>query len=177
MSVQISKCPLPTNSHISTALDRVDYADAYASAFSAKKALSIEDVARAFFSASPKWISLLFRLRNELVRVLGLKTPHGKPPTELQDSDFEKGKTLGLFKILDKNQREILCGEDDWHLNFRASFFLERNSGENPFQYNLIFSTTVKFHGLFGRLYFLPVKPLHKLIVRAMIRKIVSKVT
>lgn len=93
-------------------------------------------------------------------------------PDSLQDSDFEAGKSLGLFKIFGKQDSELLSGEDDRHLNFRVSFYLERLNRSEPFQYNFILSTTVLFNGPMGRIYFFPVKPFHRFIVPAMMKRV-----
>ncbi|HJV20387.1 MAG TPA: DUF2867 domain-containing protein, partial [Sediminibacterium sp.] len=66
-------------------------------------------------------------------------------------------------------------GEDDKHLNFRVSLLINRQSDycENK---KIIISTTVKFNNWFGRLYFLLVRPFHKLIVPIMLKGIIKNI-
>jgi hypothetical protein len=75
-----------------------------------------------------------------------------------------------LFKVFDVTPQEVLLGEDDKHLNFRVSFLIEK-LGEEEFQLTLI--TVVNFNNFFGKLYFFPVKPFHKIIVPTMLKGIV----
>ena len=69
----------------------------------------------------------------------------------------------------------MILGEDDKHLNFRVSLFIDHRNDEEANK-KLIISTTIKFNNWFGRLYFLPVRPFHKLIVVAMLKKIIQRV-
>ncbi len=136
-----------------------DYLDSYAAAVDAH-GVSIEQVGRAFFTASPAWVDGLLRLRNRLVAFLGLKVPGAGTKEEvLRAFRCEVGDSVALFHVLAKTKNEIILGEDDKHLDFRISLFLDR-------QKNLLtVSTLVKRHNALGRLYFFFVKPFHKLIV------------
>ena len=93
----------------------------------------------------------------------------------LDNFKCEKCEQLGLFKVFDKTDDEIVLGEDDKHLNFRVSLFIDKQS-ENKTDKNLIISTTVKFNNWFGRLYFLPVRLFHKLIVPTMLKGIIKNI-
>lgn len=74
------------------------------------------------------------------------------------------------FRILDKTDNEFIFGKDDKHLNFRSSFLINVNSNDGVKKINL--STVVKFNNMLGRLYFIPVKPFHKLIMRTILSRI-----
>lgn len=89
----------------------------------------------------------------------------------MKESDFKPGNKIGFFNIYDKNEYEIIMGEDDRHLNFRVSLFKETKVDDNKFT----ITTVVKFNNNFGRLYFIPVKPFHKLIVKSMMKRAVQK--
>lgn len=131
-------------------------------------------VGKTFFSGSPAWVGKLFTLRNKLVGAIGLKTgEEGKGSREAQLEAFQcqPGEQLGLFKVFTNNEQEVILGEDDKHLNFRISLFLEPMDADRK---KLILSTTVVFHNNWGRLYFLPVKPFHRKVVPAMMKKIVA---
>ena len=66
-------------------------------------------------------------------------------------------------------ENEVILGEDDKHLNFRVSLILNPK-GKKTENKDLIVSTTVEFNNWFGRLYFLPVRPFHKLIVPTILK-------
>jgi Protein of unknown function (DUF2867) len=59
-----------------------------------------------------------------------------------------------------------MLGEDDQHLDFRVSVQMELEAEECW----VVVSTAVKFNHWLGRAYFIPVKPVHKIIVPAMMR-------
>jgi hypothetical protein len=113
-------------------------------------------------------------LRNRIVKKLGLKTVEA-PDREAQRRVFkvEKGHGLGLFQVIDRTSNEVLMGEDDRHLKFRVSFHLAPSeAGHSTFT----MTTTVKINNWWGRVYFLPVKPFHKIIVPAMMKGMIKRI-
>ena len=74
-----------------------------------------------------------------------------------------------MFQVFDKNENELILGEDDKHLNFRISLFIDHQSKE------IIITTTVIYNNWFGKLYFLPVKPFHRFIVPSMLKAIIKE--
>lgn len=92
----------------------------------------------------------------------------------MENFKYEPGEQLGLFKIFSKSENEIVMGEDDKHLNFRISLLLEKDTNDNA-KKDITISTTVEFNNWFGKLYFLPVKPFHKIIVPSLLRGILKK--
>lgn len=175
MSVNIVKAQLPDDSVL--ARSRYDYADSYKGTVShPQKQLTTEELAKAFFTAGPKWIGALFNLRNKVVAVFGLKTSGKKEDNTKQVNDFqcEPGDQVGLFKVFHKLSNEIILGEDDSHLNFRVSLHVKELMPGDPGR-QLTISTVVEFHNLYGRLYFWPVKPFHKLIVPTILKGIINE--
>ena len=165
--MKITRSTLPESSLLKNILR--DYADAYSVTLDAK-GLTIDQVGKSFFSSDPDWVAWLFALRNKIVAVFGLKTSGaGERKAVRQNSKYEVGDRVGLFKILDKTENELILGEDDKHLNFRVSLFLDKQNQE------LIVSTFVKIHNGLGRIYFLFVKPFHKLIVPTMLTGMVRE--
>jgi hypothetical protein len=76
--------------------------------------------------------------------------------------------------VFHKTDHEIILGEDDKHLDFRVSLYLDENTETN--QKQLTISTLVKFNNIFGKLYFMPVLPFHKLIVPTMLKGIIKQI-
>ena len=72
-----------------------------------------------------------------------------------------------LFSVIDRSETEIVMAEDDKHLYFRTSLFVEETSDQN--RENVYLTTLVQFHNIWGKLYFSPVKPFHKLIMKALL--------
>ncbi len=163
--MKITKSNLPETSLLKNIPH--DYVDSYAVTLNAKD-LTIEQVGKAFFTSGPAWVEVLFMLRNRAVSLFGLKTS-GAREAVIRNFKCEVGESVGLFKIFDKNACEIILGEDDKHLDFRVSLFLDKQNNM------LTVSTIVKIHNWMGRLYFLPVKPFHKMIVPTMVREMVTR--
>ena len=128
---------------------------------------------KSFFSTAPNWVNKLFLLRNKIVKWFGLKIPNEVSDRKEALNNFKGnvGEQLGLFKVFDRNENEIIFGENDKHLDFRVSFFLENLDNNTK---AITISTTVVFHNWFGRLYFLFVKPFHKIIVGSMLKSILK---
>ncbi|POS02025.1 uncharacterized protein DUF2867 [Flavobacterium croceum DSM 17960] len=174
----ISKAKLPDKSLLKIDEKSYDYIDSFQGNFIDKNGnIDITKIGKLFFSSGPKWIDNLFVLRNKLVRLLGLKTSGRITDRQKMLDNFkcEKGEQLGLFKVFDKTENEVILGEDDKHLNFRVSLLIDKQT-ENKTDKNLIISTTVKFNNWFGRLYFLPVRPFHKLIVPKILKGIINNI-
>ena len=175
--MKIEKAGFPKNSTINVPQKEYDYVDGFKGEVSdPNKKISSVDVGYAFFSSGPKWVSKLFAIRNRIVSLFGLKTSGSKEDKEQEHKNFrcEPGDRLGLFKVFAKTENEIILGEDDKHLDFRVSLFLEESVGD-PARKSLTVSTTVKFNNWLGRLYFFPVRLFHKMVVPAMLKGIIAE--
>lgn len=147
-----------------------NYLDSYAAILNTSD-IAIERVGKAFFSASPAWVDKLLELRNRMVSLIGLKVPGAGAKEEvLRNFKCEVGESVALFHVLAKTENEVIFGEDDKHLNFRVSLFLDR-------QNNLLtVSTLVKIHNNLGRLYMFAIKPFHKIIVPTITKGISNEI-
>lgn len=173
----ILKTTLPKESLLNTNTEKHDYIDSFQGVLNdPENKFTLVDIGKSFFSSGPKWIESLFALRNRIVSLFGLKTPNNITNRQNQLNNFkcEKGERFGLFEVFNKTENEIILGENDKHLNFRVSLFVEQQKNELT-KKNLTISTTVAFNNWFGRLYFLPVKPFHRLIVPTMLKGIIRE--
>jgi len=78
--------------------------------------------------------------------------------------DFSVGNSVGLFKIYYIDEKEIISGLKDSHLDFCISFYKIDNK--------ILLSTLVKYNNTFGRVYMNIIKPFHKLIVKNMLKNL-----
>jgi hypothetical protein len=174
--MKVTKTVIPVDSILNSTSEKFDYSDSFKSELNdPKNTLTSVDFGRAFFSSSPKWVSQLFILRNKIVGVFGLKTPEnqGDRQSQLNNFTFEKGQQLGHFSIFEVTNNEVIIGQDDKHLDFRVSLFISYQADDST-QKLLTISTTVAFKNWFGKLYFLPVMPLHRITVPTMLKVIVK---
>ncbi|MDJ0386252.1 DUF2867 domain-containing protein [Streptomyces sp. G-G2] len=145
--------PMPADSVPPRLLPRVDFSDAYAVRLPPHADTDPAEWAERIFRSPPAWIRYALGLRDTLVGVLGLKT-----------NDLQAATP---FPELDRTEREVVYGLDDRHLDFRAGIHLQRT--DDGVQVAII--TVVHHHNLFRRLYFLPVRWVHPLIIRSMLRR------
>ena len=163
MNLGVRAVPIPEGGLAGSKFQGVDYADAYAIVLPPR--VSVRTFADAVFASSPRWASKLMALRNAIVRPLGLIATR----FTLEHAAFAangSGERIGIFPVLAATQEEILLGLDDRHLDFRVSVRILDGGGEHLG----VVTTLVRFHGMLGRAYFVPVRPVHRLIVPAMLR-------
>jgi hypothetical protein len=161
----VQEIDIPSENLAMRSLPRIDFADAFKCLLPAEQPQNIDAVTRAIFLTMPPWISQLLELRNFIVRPFGLKTSNDAVPSSHQDK-LQPGTAVGVFEVLDRRLNEIMLGEDDQHLDYRVSIQLEREEEKCW----VVITTLVKFNNWLGRAYFVPVRPVHKIIVPAMIK-------
>ncbi len=172
MSRAIPAVPLPSGSLVSQ-LPFTDYADAYRVELDPKAVPDVDTFARSFVKEPPAWIGTLMRARDAVVGLVGLKkssdAPASSPAGPISTGDF-----IAFFRVVDRSNHEIIAGEDDRHLDFRVSFLYRRDDEGRA---HGIVSTVVRFHNALGRAYFLPVAPVHRVIVPAMLARTAGAAT
>ena len=102
----------------------------------------------------PGWANALMRLRNLLMKPLGLKT-------ESSDTGDR-----AIFPVHIDETDELIIGTDDRHLNFRIA--IVRQNGM------IHMATWVHRNNLLGRIYLAVVMPFHILLTRGAMRRIAS---
>jgi hypothetical protein len=121
-------------------------------------------------AGTPGWVNTLMTLRNRLVSLAGLKnlgTLSGLDPHK-PASAYQVGDRVGIFTLFANTPNEVLLGDKDKHLDVMLSVHkaLDARTG----QVLATVSTVVHVHNWLGRLYMLPVTPMHRLIAPAVIR-------
>lgn len=164
----VLKPTLPANSLLNKQSATIHYQDTFAANIVTAHPVTIQQTGIAFVTTAPRFVSQMMKWRDRIVRIFGLKTSQKlprNPPTT-----FNCGDQLGIFKILEKNEQEVILGENDKHLDFRVSLYLQQQST----QQQLICTTVVHYNNLWGKIYFFFVKPFHKLLVPAMLKHTVA---
>ena len=172
---EIKTCSLPKHSVLYHT--HFEYTDSFQGSFvDHENKITVTDIGKYFFTSAPKWSEHLIELRNRLVSIFGLKTSRKPKNREAMLKNFtcEPNDKIGLFTVFHKDENEVVLGEDDKHLNFRISLY-KAESLRGKDTKSLTISTTVKFHNWLGRLYFMPVKPFHRLIVPRMLKGILKQ--
>jgi hypothetical protein len=124
---------------------------------------------------TPPWVNRLMTLRNKLVQFVGLKDLGGLggfDPSK-PESAYAPGDRVGIFTLISNTDNEALLGDSDKHLDVVLSVFRHPPcSNGSP---SISITTVVHVHNLLGRVYMLPVTPLHKLIAPAVLNRALTE--
>jgi dTDP-4-dehydrorhamnose reductase len=100
----------------------------------------------------PAWVTALLGVRQAVVGLMGIN----KAPA-------------GVFAVSKVQGEEALISADDTHLDFRCGVAYDAGARL------LRVTTVVRLKGWRGRLYFLPVRLLHPLVVHAMMARAIRR--
>lgn len=153
---------IPDNSIISNGFGKADYCDSYKVCIQTMD--NIDRITSNVFKI-PKWVDYLLRIRNSVVKLFGLKTGN-KNDFNLADH-YPIGSKAVYFTVIDRNDNEIVMAENDKHLNFRTSVLITKQEVNST----IYLTTIVKFNNIWGRIYFLPVKPFHRIIIKSLLKR------
>ena len=123
---------------------------------------------------TPPWVNSLMALRNKIVRFVGLKDLGGLG--ELNPSKpasaYAPGDRVGIFTLIFNSPNEAMLGDRDKHLDVVLSVY--KHPPDQSGVQSLSVTTVVHIHNLLGRIYMLPVTPLHRLIAPAVLNRIIG---
>jgi hypothetical protein len=128
-----------------------DYTDSYSETVHTTRPISAEELTGRFFCAS-QWIIALMKLRNAIVKPFGLKGENN-----LSD----------LVKIESENRATL--SKIDKHLDFDVTLMTENIENGNQ---RISVSTKVRLHNGMGKFYFAIIKPFHRLICKALLKRV-----
>lgn len=161
------KVAFPVESQLHRNLDQAFYSDAFETDLVDTRLTPVEIATRALAS-TPAWVDGLVNLRDRFVSLLGLKTVGrlrlagaGRSPGEPAVGD-----AFSIFRVVFVDSSELVLGIDDKHLDVRMSFLKRLTDSRACY----VVSSWVKTHNMLGRVYMLPVAPVHRLLVRLMMR-------
>lgn len=120
---------------------------------------AIEVLARSAFERPAGWIRALTRVRDAVMATVGVKSSRA-----IGAAAAARGLVIGYFPLLSKSAGELVMGEDDRHLDFRAAILL-RATAEGGRE--LVAVTVVHCHNQLGRAYLAAITPFHRAIVQA----------
>ena len=166
----------PPHSRIATQLDGAHFYDAW-SITTHNTGLS----ALAYFvsaaARTPRWVNWCMAARNTVGKRVGLKDLGTLSATNATKPDhaYLPGERVGIFTVIDNTPDEALVGDHDKHLNVVIS--IHRALHPDRQAVTITATTVVHIKNWLGHLYMLPVTPMHRLIVPAVLRNIHSAPT
>lgn len=160
---------IPCDSQIATALADADFADCYQLDDLWPQQTALETYL-TLVSRTPGWMNALMTLRNQAVRLVGLKhlghlatAIHGKPA-----GAYKVGDRVGIFGLQYMKPSEVILFDNDKHLHVQLSLVKHREQGKPV----LSLSTVVHNHNGLGRFYMAIVGPVHSIIVPRMLAQV-----
>lgn len=129
-----------------------DYSDSFSKEVMTEESITPDAFFDMAFNRFPAWIDWLLKLRNTIVKPLGLDTQ-----SRFSDS------------ICERSPNEIIWGMPDKHLDFHVSMWCgEHRDGKQE----LRITTVVKYNNRFGRLYFFVIRLFHGIIIKSILNSI-----
>lgn len=160
----------PVGSRIAERIAGADFHDAWAIDAADPSLSALGQFIRSIL-ATPRWVDTCMTLRNRAVQLVGLKNlgELSRVDPARPDSDYRPGDRVGIFTLFENSPDEVLLGDRDKHLDVVLSVHCARPP-DRPVRVTV--TTVVHTRNRLGRLYMLPVKPMHKLIAPAVLRRI-----
>lgn len=148
----------------------IDYIDTFSIEIDNRSDLSIDYLTAILFTSIPVWANGFMKIRDALVKPFGLATGLVPQQKNLRPSlNYKVGERAIFFTVIKKSPNEIVMAEDDKHLYFRTSIHVEVLDNNNRALAHL--TTLVQFHNKLGEIYFAPVKPFHKLLMKSILNR------
>ncbi len=163
----IHKVSIPPASQLIDRLQQASFFDAYQMELNPPQTASALEIWLTHIRKTPAWVETMMRARNAVVSRLGLKNLgelSALDPNKRAD-EYRVGERLGIFTIVHITHEELVLGDHDKHLDVRVSLLVQNVGRE------LVVSTVVHEHNWLGRLYMLFVKPMHRIIAPAVLRR------
>jgi hypothetical protein len=152
----VRRADLPSESRLSSSFGKADFADAFSVDLPDAASRDAEALARRIFAHPAGWVANLLKVRDILVHPLGLK--------RTIDLQANGGDRISIFRVFERQDREIILGEDDTHLDFRVSVLVQPGSQGRPDR--LTVTTLVFYNRLLWRAYIALIAPFHRRVVR-----------
>ena len=131
-----------------------DYSDSVSKRMQLTEPLTPDVIFEQMFCNFPKPVALLFKLRNALVKPLGLQGGSG----------FQN-------LISERNDEEIILCKNDKHLDFWVSIYCSKP--QDGYQ-DASVTTVVKFNNFIGRIYFIGIWIFHKILVKRLFKNAIK---
>lgn len=145
---------------------RADLLDAFAVPLPPGAPDDIGVLARALWGGMSPWrVRALMRTRDAAVALVGTKTSR-----QIAAAAGERGRVIGFLPVLSQSASELVMGEDDRHLDFRAATLVRGGEGGGR---ELVVVSVVHCHNALGRVYLLAIGPFHRAIVRGTLERAV----
>lgn len=155
---------------VSRLLGKINYKDAFFTELEGND-IELAKVAACFFAYMPAPVRFLMKLRDVLVKIIGLKSAEANTSADfLKNAKLVQGEKFGLWKVAELVKRGktnyVIFYAKDKHLDFCVAIQMECNDNLTK----IVVSTFVHFNRLLGKVYFAVIKPFHRMIVPSVMK-------
>jgi hypothetical protein len=161
---------IPGGSRLASLQADAYYSESYEAPFR-RSDLKTHEVYLAILGHLPWWARTLIVARNYIVSPFGL---HAEPTADVWKpkikGHYSPGDKILRFNLYSIDEKEIVAGRDDKHLDFRVSVMTVTEEATHK----VVVSTLIFAHNLFGKIYLLFVLPFHRLGMRRMLSQAVT---
>jgi Protein of unknown function (DUF2867) len=161
-TISVTERSPPAQSRLADWYSKADLLDSFAVHVPVGLDRGIRDMAEAVLGRPELWVKALLFVRDWAVSLLGLQTS-----ANLRDAS-RAGDHIDLFPVLFADDTELVVGEDDRHLDFRISLFVQEVADGGR---QLVATTAVRCHNRVGHAYLAAIRPFHRLVIRSRLRR------
>lgn len=164
----VAECEIPSSSMLDRhAVDAAYFRDSYRAPLRDPNA-GVVDIFFAIFGHHPAWMKFILIVRNRLASLCGLDAPKASEILHVdRHSSYRVGDTIGVWPLFALDERELVAGRNNKHLDFRLSVLKELD-GATP---QVIVSTICTVHNRFGKVYLFFIIPFHRWGVRQLMSR------
>lgn len=170
--MKVKKLFIPADSLVNKYLPG-DYDDVFACELINKRKVTPDEIQIRTWGHTPGWFKALMNLRNALVHPFGLQGDNKLDKSKSVEAIIKHGERAGVMSLADRTEKETILLLSDKHLDAYCSAYV---TTEGTTQLAM-FITLVHFHNTLGKVYFFFIKPFHKMIVRSMLKSVLTYLT
>jgi len=141
--------------------------DVYQESITNPNISDVNDAYTAFFNRTPRYVNVLMRVRNAIVRPFGFDT--AVATAAVVPPDPAPGDTVGIFTVIARSDTEIVMGGADKRFSMRVSIAV------NPEATVLTLATVAYPKDRLGTIYLTLVNPFHHVIAHTFAKRIASR--
>jgi len=165
------KSHTPAQSRIASLVHGAYFHDSWSVAAGDPRLSALGQFLKAF-SATPAWVNVCMSIRNRAAAMVGLKNlgAFDQINKSKPECDYQHEDRIGIFTLIANTFDEVILGDKDKHLDVTLSIYraVEASTGAIV----VTVTTVVHVHNLLGRIYMLPVAPMHRIIAPSVLRAV-----
>ncbi|NUE95281.1 DUF2867 domain-containing protein [Gilliamella sp. ESL0232] len=158
---------LPDN--VSFIAEEIDYLDCQKKDISKK--LTAYEAYKMMTSYQPRWLKILFKIRDCLVKLIGVKAINGFDSSAENKHQPDESNMADFFTITEETNDKLTLVVKDCHLDVCVCIRVV-DKGNDISKNTVYLIASVKNHNICGKLYMLPVAILHPYIVNKLFENI-----